>query len=203
MKSQKKGGLGGRKPLGDLSNSGKPAPTQPSKKANPKNFAFIEAIQDSSIKKNSFKAFDKVQTGSRKALSDISNSGKPNLQEESKKKQNLKLGVVEEDFVCPNGGILEEGFLHNHQECIKAQTMTMDVDQFLNTLGLGIGKASIPFFHIYRYYVAICLNHFDICSFCAVSSKQFASPRAIPTASSKMEVSLHCLHFIPLWGFVS
>lgn len=165
MKSQKKGGLGGRKPLGDLSNSAKPAPTQASKNANSKNYAFIgevvtssKATQDASNKKSNFKTFDKVQTRSRKALSDISNSGKPNLQEASKKKQNTKLSVVEEDFVCPNG-ILEEGFLHNHQECIKAQTRTMDMDmdQFQNTLGLNIGIASLHFSHQY----ILCGNWFE------------------------------------------
>ncbi|KAF3432948.1 hypothetical protein FNV43_RR24050 [Rhamnella rubrinervis] len=142
VKAQKKGGLGGRKPLGDLSNSSKPAPTQASKKKNSKNFALTEEVvtsskvsQDASNKKDSLKALFKVQTGSRKALSDISNSGKPNLREASKKKQNMKLGVVEEENLCPSG-IVEEQFLHNHQECIKARNTAMGMDHFLTTIGL-------------------------------------------------------------------
>lgn len=154
MKAQTKGGLGGRKPLGDLSNSANPVPTLASKKQNSKNFAIVEKVvtsskvpQDASNKRNTLKTSGKVQGGSRKALSDISNSGKPNLQEASKKKQNTKLGVVEEELLCPSG-VVEEQFLHNHQECIKARNRTMGMDHFLSTVGLENGRASLHFAHL-------------------------------------------------------
>ena len=40
--------------------------------------------------------------------------------------------VAEEDL----DAICEEGFLHNHKECIKAQKKAMDIDEFLKTVGL-------------------------------------------------------------------
>lgn len=129
FRKQRKGGLGARKPLGDLSNSGKPALTQASKKQLSK-----EMVHDASNKKAFSKASDKVQTRSRKALSDISNSQAPLVQ----KKHNMKLSVVAEEALCP-GAIAEERFLHNHEECIKAQTQAMDMDHFLMTLGIHKG----------------------------------------------------------------
>lgn len=204
MKAQKKGGLGGRKPLRDLSNSSKPSPTQASKKQNSKNFAFSGEVvtsskvpQDASNKKNSLKALFKVQTGSRKPLSDISNSGKPNLQEASKKNQNMKLGVVEEENLCPSGGIVEEQFLHNHQECIKARNRTMGMDQFLTTVGLDNGRASLHFPIAFICEILLDISHtylFILISL-LVSSRQFASPWATPV-SSKFEVSLIFLSFL-------
>ncbi|XP_021813255.1 protein PATRONUS 1-like [Prunus avium] len=148
FRKQRKGELGARKPLGDLSNSGKPALTQASKKQVSK-----EMVHDASNKKAFSKASDKVQTRSRKALSDISNSQAPLVQ----KKHNMKLSVVAEEAICP-GAIAEERFLHNHEECIKAQTQSMDMDHFLMTLGL----------------------HKDSC-------KNLASPWAAPASSSQFE----------------
>ncbi|CAB4286668.1 unnamed protein product [Prunus armeniaca] len=148
FRKQRKGGLGARKPLGDLSNSGKPALTQASKKQLSK-----EMVHDANNKKAFSKASDKVQTRSRKALSDISNSQAPHVQ----KKHNMKLSVVAEEAICP-GAIAEERFLHNHEECIKAQTQAMDMDHFLMTLGL----------------------HKDSCT-------NLASPWAAPASSSKFE----------------
>ncbi|KAL5567943.1 hypothetical protein UlMin_024518 [Ulmus minor] len=149
IKAQKKGGLGGRKPLGDLSNAAKPAPTQGSKGKNPKGFTFIEDVtasskitHEASSKKSLFKDSGKVQTGSRKALSDISNSKNAPLRESSKNKQNMKLSVLEEEQFFPNC-IAEEGFLHNHQECLKAQTK-IDMGEFLSTI--GIDNASVKEF---------------------------------------------------------
>lgn len=142
LKAQRKGGLGGRKPLSDLSNSGNPALDQAPKKQTSKNLTVIEENSgaykipnDASKRKSLFKTSEKVQSGSRKALSDISNSGKPRLQESSKKNLNMKLSVVAEEPLSPSA-IAEEQFLHNHQECIKAQTKPMDLDEFLKTVGL-------------------------------------------------------------------
>ncbi|KAK8578631.1 hypothetical protein V6N13_100458 [Hibiscus sabdariffa] len=118
-KAQRKAGIGGRKPLGDLSNSVKPTPNQTSKKEIAKIIPFRE----------------KVQAAGRKALSNISNSGKPYSQGTSKKNQKAKLGILEEDR-CQPEGIAEEGCLHNHGDCIKAQKRAISTNEFLRILGL-------------------------------------------------------------------
>ncbi|KAG8652940.1 hypothetical protein MANES_06G151500v8 [Manihot esculenta] len=141
----RKGVLGGRTPLGDLSNSLKPSLNQASKKHTTSISSLAEKETGSSLnaldvtKKKSMK----VQTSGRKALSDISNSGKPNLNEGSKKKCNTKLSVVAEESIDANA-IADERFLHNHQECIKAQSRPMDLDQFLQTIGLDNVFPKLP-----------------------------------------------------------
>ena len=139
----KKGGIGGRKPLSDLSNSVNPTPNQTSKKENSKKNSFTEKetgasklTHDSSKTKSVSKASEKVQAGGRKALSDISNSGKPHLQETSKKNQTSKLTMLAEDPSQPID-IAKEGFLHNHGECIKAQKSAISRNEFLRILGLN------------------------------------------------------------------
>lgn len=134
MNSQRKSG---RKPLGDLSNSRKPVLNESSKWQNTKNLTFIDEETGAGKKKNILKGSERVQKGTRKVLSDISNSGKPNLQAATKKKQNLKLSTVREESLHHNA-ICEERFLHNHQDCIKAKNCSMDKDQFLSIVGLGI-----------------------------------------------------------------
>ncbi|XP_022733648.1 uncharacterized protein LOC111287387 [Durio zibethinus] len=141
-KAPRKAGVGGRKPLGDLSNSVNPTPNRTSKKENSKVLSFTEKdscasklTHDSSKKKSVSKASEKVQAGGRKALSDISNSGKPHLQETSKKNQTAKLTILAEDPSHPKD-IAEEGFLHNHEECIKAQKGAISMKEFLRILGL-------------------------------------------------------------------
>ncbi|XVF29496.1 hypothetical protein REPUB_Repub15cG0125900 [Reevesia pubescens] len=139
-KAPRKAGIGGRKPLGDLSNSVKPTPNPTSKKENSKTFSFTERetgasklTYDSSKKKSVSKASEKVQAGSRKALSDISNSGKPHcLQETSKENQTAKPSIP----ASQPKDIAEEGFLHNHDECIKAQKKAISTNEFLRILGL-------------------------------------------------------------------
>ncbi|KAB2093415.1 hypothetical protein ES319_A02G093100v1 [Gossypium barbadense] len=132
----RKGGIGGRKPLGDLSNSVNPTLNQTSKKENSKILSFTEKetsvsklAHDSSKKKSVSKASEKVQVGGRKALSDISNSGKPRLKETS------KLTILAENPSEPED-IAKEGFLHNHDECIKAQKKAISTNEFLRILGL-------------------------------------------------------------------
>ncbi|OMO68024.1 hypothetical protein CCACVL1_20125 [Corchorus capsularis] len=73
-----------------------------------------------------------LRHGGRKALSDI--SGKPRLQEPGKKKkdQSIKLGILAEAAE----DIAEEGFLHNHSECIKAQRRSLSTSEFLHILEL-------------------------------------------------------------------
>ncbi|KAL6272899.1 hypothetical protein ACE6H2_023591 [Prunus campanulata] len=90
------------------------------------------------------------------------------------KKHNMKPSVVVEEAICP-GAIAEERFLHNHEECFKAQSQSMDMDHFLMTLGL----------------------HKDSC-------KTLAFPWAEPASSSKFEVTFEfpffffCNHFVSL-----
>lgn len=116
-KSQKKaGGLGGRKPLGEISN----VPSQAPKK--------------STVSKVSGKA----QTRRRNALSDISNCGKTHLHETPKNKQTLKLSAVEEEHNFPTR-IEDEKFLHDHRKCIRAQSNSMDLEEFLAMVGLSNG----------------------------------------------------------------
>ncbi|KHG22291.1 Translational activator gcn1 [Gossypium arboreum] len=133
-KAPRKPSTGGRKPLGDLSNSVNPTAKQTSKKESSKIISFTEKEtiafklpNDSSKKKSVPKASEKVQASGRKALSDISNSGKPHLQGTSKN-QTAKLCIPED--------IAEEGFLHNHEECIKAQKRAISTNEFLRILGL-------------------------------------------------------------------
>ncbi|KAK8556385.1 hypothetical protein V6N12_002789 [Hibiscus sabdariffa] len=128
-KAQRKAGIGGRKPLGDVSNSVKPTPNQISKKDNSKIIPFtgkeISASKTSGI----------VQATGRKALSDISNSGKPYSQGTSKKNQTAKASILEEDRHRLED-IAEEGCLHNHEDCIKAQKRAISTNEFLRILGL-------------------------------------------------------------------
>ncbi|KAJ8773208.1 hypothetical protein K2173_028385 [Erythroxylum novogranatense] len=137
----RKGGFGGRTPLGDLSNSMKPPLSQISKKQISNIFSSSDkekpsaslVAPDASKKRNS-KATGKARTV-RKALSDISNSGKPLLKEAPKGNYQAKLSVLPEE-PQPPGSISEEGFLHNHQECMK-HTRAMDIDEFLFIVGLN------------------------------------------------------------------
>ncbi|XP_038899809.1 uncharacterized protein LOC120087032 [Benincasa hispida] len=116
MNSQRKSGLNGRKPLGDLSNSRKPVINQSSKRQNTMNLMFIDEENDAGKKKNVPKGSERVPKGTRKVLSDISNFGKSD-----------------------HNAICEERFLHNHQDCIKAQNC-LNKDQFLSIIGLDISK---------------------------------------------------------------
>ncbi|KAF7132621.1 hypothetical protein RHSIM_Rhsim09G0200100 [Rhododendron simsii] len=143
LKSQKNGGgLGGRKALNDISNSGRPSALHSSKTHNSKNvISSGEEIGSSKMKssfggkRNASKAPEKVQAGGRKALSDLTNSGKPYVQQSSKDSCCNKLGaVMEEQFLSHN--VTEEQVLHNHQECIKAQQKGIDMDYFLQSIGL-------------------------------------------------------------------
>ncbi|KAF5451194.1 hypothetical protein F2P56_031477 [Juglans regia] len=144
LKAERKAGLGGRKPLGDLSNSGKPAPlNQATKKQSSKNLALIDEDSgvsklrnDTNKKKGISKVIKTVQAGNRKALSDISNSGKARLNEAPKKNLKMKLSAVAEEQLPQPNAIADEQFLHNHHECVKAQTKAMDMDEFLKTVGL-------------------------------------------------------------------
>lgn len=134
-KAPKKGGTAGRKPLGDLSNSVNPIQKQAPKKENGHGFSIADkgTITTSKIpvdanRKNSVSnASERVlQNDSRKALSDISNSVKPCMRVTAEKNLNAKRSIV----------IEEECFLHNHQECIKAQKQAMHMDEFLQMVGL-------------------------------------------------------------------
>ncbi|XP_050231220.1 protein PATRONUS 1-like isoform X2 [Mercurialis annua] len=143
-KVPKKGVRGGRRPLGDLSNSLKPSLNQASKKHNSSILSFSEKEATASqnaldaAKKKSISKPSVKQLTSRKALSDISNSGKPNLFEGSKKNYNARLSLVAEEPIDVDA-ISEEQFLHNHQECIKAQSRALDLDEFLQIIGLDNG----------------------------------------------------------------
>ncbi|CAI0546551.1 unnamed protein product [Linum tenue] len=146
--SKKGGGLGGRTPLGDLSNALKNSSSlnKTSKKqqqtgsgiaglnGKKKTSAFGGGANAASGK-TSVKA-----SGNRKVLSDISNSSNvptgSDISQKKAVKNSKRLSVVQEEDPMHPCAIAEEGFLHNHDECIKAQNRQMDLDEFLKILGL-------------------------------------------------------------------
>lgn len=89
-----------------------------------------------SVKKDN--SLNKGKVGGRKALSDLTNSVKPPTKLVSR-----KLNAVAEEN-APSC-ILEEGFLHNHQKCIKAQVKAIDKDYFLQSVGLSNGNNKLHF----------------------------------------------------------
>ncbi|CAI9774145.1 unnamed protein product [Fraxinus pennsylvanica] len=113
-KADKKGGLGGRKALNDISNS--------------RNANVLRTKKDLSVSKTKSVVGGKM--GGRKALGDLTNSVKPSLQAVPKKGQKLNPVAEENVPVC----IEEEGFLHNHHECIKVQRNAVDVDYFMKSV---------------------------------------------------------------------
>uniref|UniRef100_A0A6N2M4P9 Uncharacterized protein n=1 Tax=Salix viminalis TaxID=40686 RepID=A0A6N2M4P9_SALVM len=108
-----------RTPLGDLSNSMKAVASR--------------IPHDASKMKIISKAPGKWQTAGRKPLSDISNSRKPETKKQSFNAKTLPVLTEESD---QTSAIAEEKCLHNHQECVKAQTRAMDINEFLQSIGL-------------------------------------------------------------------
>ncbi|RAL53754.1 hypothetical protein DM860_015482 [Cuscuta australis] len=119
---QKKGGKhGSRRALNDISNSTKPcALLQASKKANPSTVLVEKNVGVSKTKK---------RVGGRRALGDLTNSSKQYAQQVPPKKDYNE----EEELFC----VAEEGFMHNHDKCIKEQMMAMDMGCFLKEAGLA------------------------------------------------------------------
>lgn len=114
---------GGRKPLGDVTNSSKP----------------LGKSKSSAKPVNGFKVQQKVlpSKAGRKPLGDLSNSIKPRANQKSSKKSCSEyLSAVSEEQVHDWGS--GEGFLHNHKDCVRAQrqSMAMSMDCFLETVGL-------------------------------------------------------------------
>ncbi|KAK2653956.1 hypothetical protein Ddye_013812 [Dipteronia dyeriana] len=71
-----------------------------------------------------------------KLLIDIFNgitNRKQQLNEAPKKNLSTKVSVVAEEDL---DAVYEEGFLHNHEECIKAHTKAIDIDEFPKKFGL-------------------------------------------------------------------
>ncbi|KAJ6396215.1 hypothetical protein OIU77_021280 [Salix suchowensis] len=108
-----------RTPLGDLSNSMKAVASR--------------IPHDASKMKSISKAPGKWQTAGRKPLSDISNSRKPETKKQSFNAKKLPVLTEESDQTSAIAG---EKCLHNHQECVKAQTRAMDINEFLQSIGL-------------------------------------------------------------------
>nr|ACU23182.1 unknown [Glycine max] len=142
LTGQRKVGAGGRKPLGDLSNAGNLINQFDGKKAldgslnTGKPSASVSQAPKLHKSKNlesdkRIPASEKLLTRGRKVLSDISNSGKPQVPE-IKNKKTLK--PIEESL--PPSAIAEEQILHDHKKCIQSQFETADVHQFFKTVGL-------------------------------------------------------------------
>lgn len=83
------------------------------------------------------KATEKGKAGGRKALRDLTNSVKPPPKQVPS--VGRKLNAVAEENVSTSCKV-DEGFLHNHQECIKAQMKAVDIDYFLKSVGLNNGN---------------------------------------------------------------
>ncbi|KAJ0525769.1 putative protein Patronus [Helianthus annuus] len=154
-----KGGLGGRKALNDISNSGKPSALQPSKKHNTKNV--IPIGEDSIVTK-------KAPVSGRKALGDLTNSAIPSSQKNGLKKmsQRKKAIAFVDDEKFPYS-IAEEGFIHNHDECIKAQKKSMGLNEFLSTIGLDEDACfqSVSSYEcIYNLFVDACFQSVSACN---------------------------------------
>ncbi|CAI8604438.1 unnamed protein product [Vicia faba] len=159
---QKKTKVGGRKPLGDLSNSVKPVDVVDGKKVLNGSFNTVKpsinqtskllksknnpaiilnkevvSAKEKNIdieKKNGIKSSKKPNTGGRKALSDISNSAKAHVRD-VKNKNSLKTSSFTGKGLHPDA-IAEERMLHDHGKCIKSQTQTLDMHHFFKTVGL-------------------------------------------------------------------
>lgn len=153
---QRKSKVGGRKPLGDLSNAVKPiniavdgkkaingplstlkpSVSQTSKSLRSKNNLEIASKEKNleTDKRTGSKASKKPNTGSRRALFDISNSVS-----DVKNKNNLKTSILTGKYLDPVA-IAEEQMLHNHRECIKSQIETVDMHHFFKTVGLEDGN---------------------------------------------------------------
>ncbi|XP_052184239.1 protein PATRONUS 2-like isoform X1 [Diospyros lotus] len=140
-KAEKNGKLSVRKALNDISNSGRPSSLQTAKKQNWKNTISVgEGIVSSKLQSSLgekitvSKAAETAKAGGRKALGDLTNYGKQHIHQASKK-TGKKLSAVAEDQILPNN-VAEEGFLHNHQECVKAQLKGPNMKYFLEIIGL-------------------------------------------------------------------
>ncbi|KAK4431457.1 hypothetical protein Salat_0907800 [Sesamum alatum] len=132
-KAGKKGGLTGRKALNDISNSRKPSEIQSTKKDNSANIISIEKDPPGAKARLSKAVNEKGKVAGRKALTDLTNSVKPLGHQASRAGQ--KLNAVGEEK--GPSSLVEERFLHNHQECIKARMKPVDMDYFLKSVGLN------------------------------------------------------------------
>ncbi|KAK6121882.1 hypothetical protein DH2020_044397 [Rehmannia glutinosa] len=132
-KADKKGRLAGRKALNDISNSRKPTVLHSVKKDNSASVISIEK-DPVAVKAKLSKATEKGKVGGRKALTDVTNSVKPPPPKQGPSFGRKLNAVAEENVVSC---MAEERFLHNHQECIKAQAKAVDRDYFLKSVGLN------------------------------------------------------------------
>ncbi|XP_019177931.1 PREDICTED: uncharacterized protein LOC109173125 [Ipomoea nil] len=144
-KAQTKGRLGTRRALNDISNSTKPTALQASKKTNSSKIPI--GADDLNTKfgtggKLSTTSRAKKQVGGRTALGDLTNSSKLSVHQQVPKK-----GYREKISVDP----VEEGYLHNHQECIKEQRKVMGMDCFHKEVGLS-NVSSMPLLLTPRAY---------------------------------------------------
>lgn len=152
---QKKSKVGGRKPLGDLSNSVKPVDVVDGKKVLNGSFNTVKpslsqttkllksknkpAILNKEVvsakeknievgKKTGIKASKKSNIGGRKVLSDISNSEQAHVHD-VKNKNSLNTSSFTGKDLHPDE-IAEERMFHNHGKCIESQTQILNVPHF-------------------------------------------------------------------------
>ncbi|GER25226.1 F-box and associated interaction domains-containing protein [Striga asiatica] len=119
--------LSGRKALNDISNARKPYSLKSVKRDNSTNVISIEK-DPVDVRAKISKAAAKGKASSRKPLTDVTNSVKPPAA-----KQGLSTVRKSDVLSC----VAEERFVHNHGECIKAQTNAVDMGYFLKSVGLS------------------------------------------------------------------
>ncbi|KAK0597617.1 hypothetical protein LWI29_026920 [Acer saccharum] len=112
-KAPRKEVLSRRKPLGDLSNSIQPTPNWSTKKQNSSMFSFFE--KETGASKLTFDG-NKRKTSGRKALSDISNSRKQQLNEAPKKNLSTKTSSCSSQHHAMDDLLSEDEFPWKHEE---------------------------------------------------------------------------------------
>ncbi|KAK4743226.1 hypothetical protein SAY87_001227 [Trapa incisa] len=204
-KVHKRGPAGGRKPFGDLSNAGKqPSVNQTFKKSSSKGLSIIQEgtiVNSSKIRSNATrkrsitKTTDRAQSTSRKALTDISNTGESCAPQALKRNTSNNLRVLAEDSI-PADAITEEQFHHNHEDC------AMDKDCFLETLGLDKGLQNgltkqLPMKYCFQYEEMVDMA---IANQSPLGSSGLDSPNPCQTPSqeqySRWKKDLECVNFI-------
>ncbi|KAI4297107.1 hypothetical protein L6164_037012 [Bauhinia variegata] len=161
---KKVGRAGGRKPLGDLSNSMKPSIEQagrkkPSIDGSGSLISEKESLSQSSklLKSKNFTIIDEEGVGSamvkkfgrtKGTVSKVSQKSQTGNRkaltdisnsrktpvQEIKSKNSIKPSALARESLHPSA-IAEERFLHNHEECIKPQCKDMDMAEFLKIVG--------------------------------------------------------------------
>ncbi|GAB4826324.1 hypothetical protein Ancab_009189 [Ancistrocladus abbreviatus] len=109
---------------------------KPLQELNRNNSENLVSIEGDTGKSKAKTIAQKTLNGARKPLGDLTNSNKPRLKSSSSENVTGKLFCQNTQEMQPNSAMEEECYLHDHNECIKAQRHTMGFDYFLEIVGL-------------------------------------------------------------------